>query len=103
MVLGIRLHFDVLAAAGCRHGEAPYLGGEVVPDLLLLSVEAHALADQVTAAVAPHIEGHLKADHQDALVKLLCALPQRVLALKLQCTGNTEGESCADNGQVMGS
>ena len=69
---------------GERHGEGPDLGGVVVPDLLLLGIEAHALANQVLAAVAPHIERHLKADDQDALIELLGSLPQRVLALLLQ-------------------
>lgn len=87
MVLGICLHFDVLAAAGRCHGEAPYLCGEVVADLLLLRVETHALADEMAAAVAPDIEGHLEADYQDALVELLCTLSQRMLALKLHQMG----------------
>ncbi len=74
VVFGISLHFDVLAAAGRGHGEAPDLGGEVAADLLLLRIEAHTLADEVPAAVAPHVEGHLEADDQDALVQLLGAL-----------------------------
>lgn len=83
VVLGVCLHFYVLAAAGRCHGEAPYLGGEVISNLLLLCVEAHALAYEVAAAVAPHVEGHFKADHQDALIQLFGPLPQGMLALKL--------------------
>ena len=56
-------------------------------DGLLLGVEAHALADEVAAAGAPHVEGHLEADDQDALVQLLGSLPQGVLALLLQAQG----------------
>lgn len=84
VVLGVRLHLDVLLAAGRGHREGPDLGAEVVPDGLLLRVEAHALANEVAAARAPHIEGHLEADDQDALVQLLGALAQRVLPLELQ-------------------
>ena len=84
MVLGVRLHFDVLLAAGGGHGEAPDLGAVVGADRLLLRVEAHALADEVPAAVAPHVEGHLEADDQDALVQLLGALAQRVLPIVLR-------------------
>lgn len=83
MVLGVGLHFNVLLAAGRGHGEAPDLGAVVVADGLLLSIEAHALADEVPAAIAPDIEGHLKADDKDALVQLLGPLPQRVLPIVL--------------------
>ena len=87
MIFGVGLHFDVLLAAGGGHGEGPDLGAVVGADRLLLRVEAHALADEVPAAVAPHVEGHLEADDQDALVQLLGALPQRVLPIVLR-TGN---------------
>lgn len=43
VVLGVGLHLDALAAAGRLHREVPDLGREVVADLLLLCVEAHAL------------------------------------------------------------
>ena len=58
----------------------------VVPDLLLLSIEAHALPDQMLAAQAPDIEGHLEADDQDALIQLLGTLPQWMLPLLLHTT-----------------
>lgn len=83
-VLGVGVDLDAGLAAGGGHGEGPDLGGVVVPNLLLLSIEAHALANEVLAAVAPHVEGHLEADDQNALIKLLGSLPQRVLALLLQ-------------------
>jgi hypothetical protein len=66
------------------HREGPYLGGEVVADLLLLGVEALALGDVLAALEAPDIEGHLEADDQDALADLLGALAQRVLAIELR-------------------
>ena len=43
MVLGVGLHLDALAAAGRLHREVPDFGREVVANLLLLCVEAHAL------------------------------------------------------------
>lgn len=81
--LGISLYFDTLLAAGCLHAEAPYLGGVVGANLLLLSIEAHTLANEVVALAAPHVEGHLKADDKDPLVQLFGTLTQRVLALLL--------------------
>ena len=62
------MDLDAGLAAGRPHGEGPDLGGVVVPNLLLLSIEAHALADEVLAALAPDVEGHLEADDQDALI-----------------------------------
>lgn len=49
MVLGVGVDLDAPLAAGRTHGEGPYLGAVVVPDGLLLRVEAHALADEVPA------------------------------------------------------
>ena len=83
MVLGVCLHFNVLLAAGRRHGEAPNLGAVVIPNGLLLRIESHSLPNEVPAAVAPHIEWHLEADDQDALVELLGTLAQRVLSIVL--------------------
>ena len=84
MDLGVGLHFNVLLAAGRGHGEAPDLGAVVVANGLLLSIEAHALANEVPAAVAPDVEGHLKADNQDALVQLFGPFSQRMLPIVLQ-------------------
>lgn len=86
MVLGVCLHFNVLLAAGRRHGEAPDLGAVVIPDGLLLRIKSHSLPNEVPAAIAPHIERHLKADDQDALVELLGTLAQRVLSIVLHNT-----------------
>lgn len=44
-----------------------HLGRVIHADLLLLGVEAHALGDVLPAAPAPHVEGHLEANDQDAL------------------------------------
>jgi len=71
-------------AAGAAHTEHPYPCAVVHPNLLLLSVETHPLANDVLAALAPDIEWHLKADDEDALVQLLGPLPERVLPSKLQ-------------------
>lgn len=87
-VFGVGLDFNLLAAAGRPHGEAPDLGAVVGADLLLLGVEADALADEVVAAGAPDVERHLEADDQNALVQLLRTLPQRVLPSKLQATNS---------------
>ena len=57
--LGVGTHDDA-AAAVVAHGEAPDAGFEVGARLLLLRVEAHALADELAAAVAPHVEWHLE-------------------------------------------
>ena len=83
-VLGVGVDLNAGLAAGGAHGEGPYLGGVVVADLLLLSIEPHSLANQVLAALAPHVEGHLEPDDQNALIKLLGPLSQRMLALLLQ-------------------
>ena len=88
VVLWVRLHFNLLAAAWSAHGEVPYLCGEIAANLLLLGIEAHTLSNQMPAAIAPDVEGHLEADDQDALVQLLGALAQRMLALELQAPVN---------------
>ncbi len=51
------------------HAKAEDRGRVVVPDLLLLGVEANALADDgwFRAGGAPDGEGHLEADGEDAL------------------------------------
>ena len=84
MILGVSLHFNMLLTAGRGHGEAPDLGAVVVADGLLLGIEAHALANEVPTAIAPNIEGHLKANDEDALVQLLGPLPQGVLPVVLR-------------------
>mmetsp|Transcript_21485 Transcript_21485/g.51614 ORF Transcript_21485/g.51614 Transcript_21485/m.51614 type:complete len:246 (+) Transcript_21485:652-1389(+) len=61
-----------------HHSERPDLRRQVLADRLLLRVEPHALADVVVAPGAPHVERHLEADGEDALVELLCALAKRV-------------------------
>ena len=83
-VFGVRLHLDAVGAAGAAHAEPPDAGGVVHADLLLLGIEAHPLANEVLAALTPAIEGHLKADDQDALVQLLGPLPQGVLPSELR-------------------
>ena len=84
MVLGVCLHFNVLLAAGRCHGEAPDLGAVVIPDGLLLRIKSHSLPNEVPAAIAPHIERHLKADDQNALVQLFGPFSQWMLAIVLQ-------------------
>jgi len=44
------------------HAKAVYRRGEVVPDLLLFSVEAHPLRNVTIAGEAEHVEGHFEAD-----------------------------------------
>ncbi len=55
----------------------------VVPDLLLLGVEANALADDgwFWAGGAPDGEGHLEADGEDALARLAGAVSEGMSAL----------------------
>ncbi len=82
-VFGVCLDFNARLAAGGGHGEGPDLRGMVVADLLLFCIEAHALADEVLAAEAPDVEGHLKTDDQNSLIELLGTLPQWMLSLLL--------------------
>jgi hypothetical protein len=51
---------------------------------LLLGIEADALANQVAALAAPHVERHLEPDDEDPLAQLLGAFPQRVLPIELR-------------------
>lgn len=59
-ILGVRLHLNALLATRGCHGEGPYFGAMIFANLLLLSIEPHTLAYQVSTALTPDIEGHLK-------------------------------------------
>lgn len=97
-VFGVCVDLDSLLTAGRSHGEAPHPGGVVHPHLLLLRVEPDALANEVTTARAPHVEGHLKAYHQDALVQLARPVSQRAMRV-VELRGRTGKEGGMRRGE----
>lgn len=67
-VLWIGLDFKPAVTEMAFTAERVNWGGEVVSDLLLLSVVPHAHADVVVACSTPDIEGQFEPNDQDALV-----------------------------------
>jgi hypothetical protein len=83
-IFGVRLHLNLVRAAGAAHPKDPNSCAMIHPNLLLLGVEAHPLANEVLAALTPDIEWHLKADDEDPLVQFFCPFSERMLPSKLQ-------------------
>lgn len=82
-VFRICLDLNFLATAWCIHSKAPYPGAVVVPYLPLVGIESDALPNEMVASSTPNIEGHLKSDDQNPLIKLVGPLSQWVLAIIL--------------------
>jgi len=66
----------------------------IIPDLLLLGVEAHALADDggFGAGGAPDGKGHFEADSEDALAGLASAVAEGMPGCSEDGLGRGEGE-----------
>ena len=80
-LLRVRPQHQPRAAARHAHRKLPYLGRVVAAHLLLVGVEAEALSQVATAAVAEAVERQLEADDEDALGgEPGRALAERVLA-----------------------
>ena len=66
------------------HAETPHGSAVVGADAFLFGVEAHSLPDYggLRAGRAPDGVGHFKADGEDSLCGLICAVSQRFFAVK---------------------